>query len=173
MNYSHPQHIRSTPSPTSSPFSFSPPSLSKNPIPPFSFSVSSAALEAAADGDGGEAVEASFYFSKPVDPHPSTNTSSLPSSFLHAFASPTLTIFVFLPPPPLFFKFRRCSRRFPAAWVPKNRTLSSLRLSLTLLRSSSTSSLFFSFRRTSGGRQWENGKVPSFLEPLELYFLYC
>ena len=40
-----------------------------------------------------------------------------PSSFLHAFASPTLTIFVFLPPPPLFFKFRRCSRRCPAAWA--------------------------------------------------------
>ena len=46
---------------------------------PFSFSVSSAAFEAAADGDGGEAAEASFYISKPVDPPPSPFSRS-PSS---------------------------------------------------------------------------------------------
>ena len=45
---------------------------------------------------------------------------TLASSFLIPFTRtpyPTLTIFRFLPPPPLFFKFRRCSRRCPAAWA--------------------------------------------------------
>ena len=96
-----------------------------------------------------------------------------PSSFLHAFASPTLTIFV-------FSLLRHCSSNsgiaaadFQRRGSPKTEPsllfdyLSLFSVLLQLLRRS------FHFRRTNGGRQRENGKVPSFLEPLEIYFLYC